>query len=80
MPVSDPLERFHACDCAEHIESYTHLPWTDAVLAVATCMKRCPYCGHQSASAGKLREHLRGMQYQQRNLAVKMESKGRRGV
>ncbi len=80
MLVSDTFMRFHGCDCLGHVENYASWPWTDAELVIATCMRWCPYCGQGFASAGKLREHLRGQRYKQRNLYVKIEAQGRCGV
>ena len=80
MLVSDTLTRFHRCHCLGHVERYASWPWTDAELGLATCMRWCPYCGYRFASAGKLREYLRGQRYKQRNLDVKIEAQGRCGV
>jgi hypothetical protein len=61
------------------IEMYTQtLPWTDAELEIASCMRTCPYCGDQFTSAGNLRGHLKRPQYRDRNITVKAEKAGHR--
>jgi hypothetical protein len=72
--------RHIACTCDDHRNVYADLPWTDVELEIASCMRTCPYCGEQFKSAGNLRLHLKGAQYRHRNIIVKAEKAGHRGV
>ena len=60
--------RYIACPCDDHRNVFADLPWTDAELEIASCMRTCPYCGNEFTSAGNLRAHLKTAQYQLRSV------------
>ena len=78
--MNDPTHRYLGCTCEAHSSVYADWPWTNVELTIASCMRSYPYCGGAFMTKGNLRTHLKGEKYRRRNITIRAEKHGRRGV
>lgn len=60
---------YRACKCLHHQTIYDTWPTRDAQIYIASCMRKCTYCGDASTTAGNLRQHMSRKECPNRNLA-----------